>query len=188
MMRLPDPWILDGLGILLLAVGSAGLVALFITSSFGPAAKRAVGVACAVLAIGGGLFMAWAAVLRDADRTLDPAQQADLARAVSRFPDVRFEVFTVQADEETMALAEKLVEAIRAGTGAAPPLGVAPELSKKGVQKGVVLVLRDKDAELGRAVSATIGRALMAARVAAITDDAPELDGRTVRVVVGQKP
>ena len=38
-------------------------------------------------------------------------------------------------------------------------------------QKGVVIVLRDNEAELGRAVAHTIGRALMAARVACITDD-----------------
>ena len=43
-------------------------------------------------------------------------------------------------------------------------------------------------AKLGRAVAARIGRAFMAARVASITDDESTLDGRTVRIVVGEKP
>jgi len=179
-----DPWILDGLAILLIAVGAAGLVALFISQPLGPVMKRSVGVACVAIAIGGALLMVLAASLRDADRDLDPAQQANLAKAMSRFSDVRFEVFTANADNETRALASKVVEAVTTGTGAAPTLGETPPSQ----QKGVVMVLRDRKAELGRAVSATIGRAFMAARIAAITDDEPGLDDRTVRIVLGQKP
>jgi hypothetical protein len=178
------PWILDGLGTLLLAVGAAGLVALFIATPFRPNLKRAVGIICAALAIGGGLLMLRAAILRDADRDLDPVQQADLARALSRFPNVRFEVFTAFGDNETRSLAAKVVEAVRTGTGTTPPLGETPPLP----QKGVVLVLRDRETDLGRAVAATIGRAFMAARVASITDDEDSLDDRTVRIVVGEKP
>ena len=55
-------------------------------------------------------------------------------------------------------------------------------------QKGVVIVLRDSEADRARAIAATISRALMAARVACITDDEPAMDDRTVRIVVGEKP
>lgn len=177
-----DPWILDGLGILLMAVGSAGLVAAFISRPL--AARRAVGAACAAVAVGGVLLMVRAEALRNADRDLDPAQQAALARAIGRFPDVRFEVFTADADAETRSLAAKVVDAVKTATGAAPPTGETPPLP----QKGVVLVLRDRETEFGRAIAATIGRAFMAARVASITDDGPGFDDRTVRIVVGQKP
>lgn len=177
-----DPWILDGLGILMMAVGSAGLVALFVSRP--PAMKWAVGATCAMMAVGGVLLMVRAEALRDADRDLDPAQQAALAKAIGRFPDIRFEVFTADADAETRSLAAKVVAAVKTATGAVPPLGETPPLP----QKGVVLVLRDREADLGRAIAATIGRAFMAARVASITDDAPDLDDRTVRIVVGRKP
>jgi len=55
-------------------------------------------------------------------------------------------------------------------------------------QKGVVIVLRDIEADRARTVADTISRALMAARVACITDDEPAMDDRTIRIVVGQKP
>jgi hypothetical protein len=179
-----DPWILDSLGIALTAVGGAGLIALFISQPLGPVMKRAVGVTCAVMAVGGVLLMARAGSLRDSDRDLDPAQQAELAKALSRFPNVRFEVFMGHTGEETRSLTAKVVDAVKTGTGAAPMLGdVLPSQ-----QKGVVLVLRDRETDLGRAVAVTIGRVLMAARVAAITDDEPGLDDRTVRIIVGEKP
>ncbi len=179
-----DPWILDSLATLLMAVGGSGLIAVFISQSFGPATKRSVAVICAAMAIGGGLLMVRAASLRDADRDLDPVQQANLAKAVSQFPNARFEVLTANADNETRALASKVVDAVKTGTGAMPVLGETPP----STQKGVVMVLHDKEADLARAVSATIGRAFMAARVASITDDEPTLDDRTVRIVVGPKP
>ena len=179
-----DPWILDGLGILLMAAGSAGLVALFISSPMRPAMKRSVGVICAALAIGGVLLMVRAGGLRDADRDLDPAQQANLAKAIGQFPNVRFEVFTAYGDNETRSLAAKVAAAVKAATGATPTLGETPPRP----QKGVVLVMRDRETDFGRAVAATIGRAFMAARVASITDDAPEFDDRTVRIIVGEKP
>jgi hypothetical protein len=184
MTLLSDPWILDGLGILLLVVGSAGLVAVFISTPLRAAMKRSVGVICAAMAIGGVLLMVRAEALREADRDLDPAQLARLARAMSRFPDTRFEVFTAHTNNETRSLASKVVEAVKAGTGATPMLGQTPP----SPQKGVVLVLRDRETDLGRAVAATIGRAFMAARVASITDDEPTLDDRTVRIIVGEKP
>ena len=192
-MTLFHPWILEGLGILLLAVGAAGLVALFISQPLSAAMKRAVGVVCAAMALGGGLLMARADALRDLDRDLSPAEQANLARAVSQFPNARFEVFTADQENEARALAAKVAEAVKTGSGAEPARADVPPLSQKGVvpplpQKGVVIVLRDTTSERGRAVGDAIGRALMAARVACITDDAPELDDRTVRIVIGPKP
>jgi hypothetical protein len=103
---------------------------------------------------------------------------------VGRFPDSKFEVLTAYTDDETRSLASKVADAVKMGTGAAPTLGQIPPLP----QKGVVLILRDRETDLGRAVAATIGRAFMAARVASITDDEPMLDARTVRIVVGEKP
>jgi len=179
-----DPWILDGLGIVLAAVGSAGLVALFISTPLRPLLKRAVGVICATMAIGGVLLMVRAESVREADRDLDPAQLANLAKAMGQFPNIRFEVFTAYTDDETRSLASKVAEAVKAGTGATPALGEVPPRP----QKGVVLVMRDREADLGRAVAATIGRAFMAARVASITDDEPALADRTVRIIVGEKP
>lgn len=187
-----DPWILDSLGILLTAVGSAGLVALFIASPLRPVMKRAVAVICPAMAIGGVLLMVRAEALRNADRDLDPAQQATLAKAIGQFPNVRFEVLTAHDDNETQTLAAKVVDAVKAGSGAAPAVGKAPPPSPSSTLplpfKGVVLVMHDREADLGRSVAATIGRALMAARVAVITDDDANLDNRTVRIVVAEKP
>ena len=192
-MTLFHPWILEGLGILLLAVGAAGLVSLFISQPLGRVLKRTVAVVCAVMAIAGGLLMARADALRDTDRDLSPAEQANLARAVGQLPKFRFEVFTAYPDSETRSLAAKVADAVKTGTGTAPALADIPPLMQKGVvpptqQKGVVIVLRDTEAERGRAVATTIGRALMAARVACITDDDPSIDDRTVRIVIGEKP
>ena len=192
-MTLFHPWILEGLGILLLAVGAAGLVALFISQPLGRTLKRVVGAVCAVMAVAGVLLMTRADALRDADRDLSPAEQANLARAVSQVPNARFEVFTAHTDSETRALAAKVAEAVKAGTGRAPAVADIAPLKQKGVvpplpQKGVVIVLRDSEADHARAIAATISRALMAARVACITDDEPAMDDRTVRIVVGEKP
>ena len=102
-------------------------------------------------------------------------------------------MFTAYTDSETRSLAAKVADAVKTATGTAPALADIPPLMQKGVvpptpQKGVVIVLRDNEAEPGRAVATTIGRALMAARVACITDDDPSIDDRTVRIVVGEKP
>ena len=192
-MTLFHPWILEGLGILLVAVGVAGLVALFISRPLGPTLKRVVGGACAVMVLAGVLLMTRADALRDADRDLSPAEQANLAAAVRRLPNARFEVFTAHPDAETRALVSKVVEAVKAGSGANPAVADIPPLQQKGVvpplpQKGVVVVLRDTEDDRARAVAATITRALMAARVACITDEEPAMDDRTVRIVVGEKP
>lgn len=185
-----DPSILDSLGILLMAVGGAGLVALFVSQPLRPLMKRLVAVLFPVMAVAGVLLTMRAATLRDSDRDLTPAQLADLAKAVSQFPNIKFEVYTANADSETQALASKVVEAVKAGTGSAPPIGTSPPPSSSAPWpfKGVVLVMKNRDAELGRAVATKIGRVLMAARVAVITDDEASLDDRTVRIIVAEKP
>lgn len=192
-MTLFHPWILEGLGLFLLAVAAAGLVALVISQPLGRTLKRVVGGVCAVMALAGVLLMTRADALRDADRDLSPAEQANLAAAVSRIPNARFEVFTAHPDPETRALVAKVVEAVKAGTGSPPAVADIPPLHQKGVvpplpQKGVVIVLRDTEADGARTVADTIGRALMAARIACITDEEPTLGDRTVRIVVGEKP
>ena len=193
LMTLFHPWILEGLGILLVAVGAAGGIALVISRPLGRTLKRAVGLICAVMVLAGVLLMTRADALRDADRDLSPAEQANLAAAVRRLPTARFAGYTAHPDSETRALAAKVVEAVKAGSGTNPAVADIAPLRQKGVvpplpQKGVVVVLRDAEGDRPRAVAATITRALMAARVACITDDEPTLDDRTVRIVVGEKP
>ena len=174
-----------------MAVGSAGLVALLISQPL--AMKRAVGAICAAMALGGVLLLVKAQALREADRDLDPAQQAHLATALSRFPNTSFQVFTADTGNETRSLASKVAEAVKTGTGNPPAVAEVSPVMKKGVfppvvQPGVIIVLHDRESEFGRAVANTIGRALMAARVACFTVDDREMDGRTVRIVVGAKP
>lgn len=192
-MTLFHPWILDGLGILLLSVGGAGLAALFISRPRSPAMKRAMGGICAVMAVGGALLMMRAEALRDADRDLTPRELTNLAEAMSRFPNARFEVFATDTGNETRSLAAKVADAVKTATGTAAAVADIPPMMQKDVvppvlQTGVVILLQDREGDLGRAVASTIGRALMAARVACITDDWPELDDRTVRIIVGPKP
>jgi hypothetical protein len=191
MTPLLHPWILDSLGALLVAVGGAGLIALFISRPL--AMKRTVGAICAVMVVAGGLLMMRAEALRDSDRDLTPSELANLATAMSRFPNTRFEVFTSDTGDETRSLASKMADAVKTGTGTAPATADVPPMTVRDVvppvvQTGVVILLQDREGNLGRAVANTIGRALMAARVACITDDAPEMDGRTVRIIVGPKP
>lgn len=178
------PWILDGVGTVLLAVGASGLVALFMSDPMRTGMRRTVGAICVTMALGGGLLMVRAEALRDADRDLSESELAGLAKAVSQFPDLKFQVLTTNTDIESRSLALKVAAAIKAGTGVAPVVGEAPP----STQKGVVIVIRDRTADLGHAVSTVIGRELMKARVASMADDEPGLDSHTVRILVGAKP
>ena len=121
--------------------------------------------------------------LRNADRDLTPAQQAALSQAISQFPTVKFEVFTSRANREAHALALKIVDAVKAGSGRCRHFDEA----MRPRPLGVVLVL-GKDADPDHTVVDTVGRLLMAARVAVISDKADDLADRTVRIVVGGKP
>lgn len=179
-----DPSYLKDFSLLLLMLGGIGLLSLF----FFPAERRLARGALAALFIGlaiAGVALPWRAeALRAADRDLDPAQLAVLSRAIGRFPGTTFEVFTSRADPEAHALALKIVEAVKAGSGTAPAFEegwVAP-------QKGVVLVVGARDPERGDVYVDTIGRPLMAARVAVLGEVRPDFADHTVRILVGGKP
>lgn len=132
----------------------------------------------------GGVALTWRAErLRNADRDLTPAQQATLSKALSQFPAVKFEVLTSRGDKEAHSLALKIVNAVKTGSGAMPLFDekiLSPPV-------GVVLVL-GKEADPDHAVADTVGRLLMAAHIAVISDRTVELDEHTVRIVVGEKP
>jgi hypothetical protein len=140
-----------------------------------------VGLSTALVAGGAGL--AWQADrLRAADRELSAVQQAELGRAIAGFPKIKFIVLTQGTDKEASALARKVVDAATAA-------GATPEFDDNLLvpPKGLILGIRDKDAPAARATD-SIGRAVMADRIAVASDLVPELDGNTMRIVVGKKP
>jgi hypothetical protein len=184
MMLFSDTSLIDGLGRLLLVLGLVGQVSLFFFPAGRRILERSLGVLFTVLAIGG-VALTWRAeTLREADRDLTPAQQATLSKAISQFPTLKFEVLTLRGDREANALALKIVDAIKAGSGAMPRF----DDTTLARPNGVVLIFRDKDSDAGRAVSDRVGRALAAARIAVISDHIDDLDDHTVRIVVGGKP
>jgi hypothetical protein len=179
-----DPSLLNGLGEALVILGLAGQVSLFFFPEGRRILERSLGVLFTLVVIGGVVLTWRAEKLQDADRDLTPAQQATLSKAISQFPTVKYEVVASRADKEAHALALKIADAVKAGSGAVPPFHetiIAPPM-------GVVLVMRAKDTDLGRHFVDTVGRVLMAARIAVISDHAPDLDDNTVRIVVGGKP
>jgi hypothetical protein len=183
MMLFSDPSFLSSVGQLLVVLGLVGQVSLF----FFPAARRllerSLGVIFTVVAIGG-VGLTWRAQdVRDADRNLTPVQQAALSKAIGQFPSVKFEVFAAGDDKEARALALKIIEAVKAGTGAAPPID-----DLRSPPLGVVLIVRAKETEFARQFADRVGRVLMEARIAVMRDKAEELDDQTVRIVVGGKP
>ena len=93
-------------------------------------------------------------------------------------------MLTSRADPEAHALALKIADAVKAGSGAMPSFSDA----LPSPPPGVVLVLRARDADPGRAFVDTVGRVLMAARIAVISDKAIDVGDNTVRIVVGGKP
>jgi hypothetical protein len=183
MTLVSDPSFLSSLGQVLVVLGLVGQVSLFFFPEGRRILERSLGVMFTV-AVVGGVGLAWRAEdLRAADRNLTPLQQAALGNAISQFPTVKFEVLAAGDDKEARALALKIIDAVKAGSGAAPPLD---ELRSPPL--GVVLVMRAKDAELGRQFADRVGRVLMEARIAVMRDKAEELDEKTVRIVVGGKP
>lgn len=163
-------------------LGVVGWVCLFLSRldrRFGP---RALAVLSTVLLVGGAAVAWQADRLNRADRDLGAAQQAALARAIAAFPNLKFVVMTQGPDKEASQLARKVVEAVKAG-------GAMPEFDDnlQSAPKGVILGIRDKDAPAARATD-SIGRAVMADRIAVASDLVPELDGNTMRIVVGKKP
>ena len=183
MTLVSDPSFLSSVGQLLVVLGLVGQVSLF----FFPAARRllerSLGVIFTVVALGG-VGLTWRAQdLRDADRKLTPVQQGALTAAISQFPAVKYEVFAAGDDREARALALKIIEAVKAGGGAAAPLD---ELQSPPL--GVVLVMRDKETEFAHRFADRVGRVLMEARIAVMRDKEERLDEQTVRIVVGGKP
>lgn len=166
----------------MIVLGLVGAVSLFFFPEGRRILERSLGVLFTLVVIGG-VALTWRAErLRNADRDLTPAQQATLSKALSQFPAVKFEVLTSRGDKEAHSLGLKIVDAVKAGSGATP---LFDEIISPPV--GVVLVL-GKEADPDHAVVDTVGRLLMAAHIAVISDRTVELDEHTVRIVVGEKP
>jgi hypothetical protein len=183
MIVFSEPSLLNDLGLGLIVLGLVGAVSLFFFPEGRRILERSLGVLFTLVVIGG-VALTWRAeTLRDSDRDLTPAQQAALSQAISRFPTVKFEVFTSRANREAHALALKMVDAVKAGSGSMPRFDEQMPL----LPAGLVLVL-GKGADPDHTVVDTIGRQLMAARVAVISDRAIELDEHIIRIVVGEKP
>lgn len=121
--------------------------------------------------------------MRQADRNLSPDRQADLSRTIGHFPTVRLEVHAVRADKQAHSLALKVADAVTAAKGTSPVEGTL-----LSAPKGVVLVMRNDETDLARTIRNKVGRVLMAARIAAMSGDAPELDDNVVLIVIGPKP
>ncbi len=162
-------------------LGVVGWACLFLCRIERRSGKQALAVLSTALLVGGAGVGWQADKMRRADRELSPTQQAALGRAIAGFPNIKFIVMTQSDDKEASALARKIVEAVKAG-GMAPDFDVIP-LAPKGLTLGI----RDKQAAAARATD-SIGRAVMADRIAVASDLVPELDGNTMRIVVGPKP
>ena len=163
-------------------VGVVGWACVFLCRIERRSQLRALGVLSTVLLVGG-LALGWQAErLRAADRELSATQHAELVRAIAGFPDIKFVVMTEGNDKEASALARRVVDAAKAA-------GASPEFDDRlvALPKGLILGIRDKAAPAARATDA-IGRAVMADRIAVASDLVPELDGNTMRIVVGKKP
>ena len=179
-----DLSLLNGLGEALVVLGLVGAVSLFFFPMDRRMQERSLGVLFTLMAAGG-VGLAWRADrLGNADRDLTPEQHVRLSKAISQFPTAKFEVLTSRGDREAHSLALKIVDAVKAGTGAMP----AFEDEKLSLPIGVVLVFAAKDADFRHNVADTVGRRLMEARIAVISNIAPELREQTVRIVVGGKP
>jgi hypothetical protein len=183
MILFSEPSLLNDLGQGLIVLGLVGAVSLFFFPEGRRILERSLGVLFTLVVIGG-VALTWRAErLRNADRDLTPAQQATLSKALSQFPAVKFEVLTSRGDKEAHSLALKIVDAVKAGSGAMPLFD--EKILSPAV--GVVLVL-GKEADPDHAVADTVGRLLMAAHIAVISDRTVELDEHTVRIVVAEKP
>jgi hypothetical protein len=183
MILFSEPSLLNDLGRGLIVLGLVGAVSLFFFPEGRRVLERSLGVLFTLVVIGG-VGLTWRAEkLRNADRDLTPAQQAALGQAIGQFPAVKFEVFTSRGDREAYALAQKMVDAVKAGSGAMPAFDEWMPV----LPVGVVLVL-GKETDPDHTMVDTVGRLLMAARIAVISDRTIELDRHTVRIVVGEKP
>ena len=184
MIFFSEPGVLNDIGKGLVLLGLVGQVSLFFFPRDRRILERSLGVLFTLVVVGGAALTWRAETLRVADRDLSPAQQAALSKAISRFPTVRFEVFTSRANREAHALALKIVDAVKAGSGEMPLFD--EKLLTPIV--GVVLVFDAKSGDLEHDVLDTVGRVFMEARIAVVGDHTIELAKHTVRIVVGSKP
>lgn len=168
----------------LIVVGLVGAASLFFFPKDRRILERSLGVLFTLMATGGVGVMWKVDKLIAADRDLTPMQQAALSEAIGQFPTLKFEVFTSRGDREANALALKILDAVKAGGGTMPHF----DDQMLSLPWGVVLILDDKDADFHHNVVDTVGRPLMAARIAVMGDRAIDLSEHTVRIVVGGKP
>ena len=96
---------------------------------------------------------------------------------------MRIEILVEPDDKEAKALALEIAAAAQAARGTAPPLTEHPVPAVRGVVLGV----RTREEPVGGFLKA-VGRTLMAARVATISDIVLDLPADEVRIVVGRKP
>jgi hypothetical protein len=178
-----SPSFLETMAWLLAIVGGVGLASLRLF----PLGRRTVARTLAVLfvvSVAGSGALAWGAQkARAVERDITPAQQAALTAAFARFPDMRIEILVEPDDKEAKALALEIAAAVQAARGAAPRLTEHPVSAVKGVVIGV----RTREEPVAGFLKA-VGRTLMAARVATISDIVPDLPDGEVRLVVGRKP
>lgn len=180
---LSNPSILDVMATLSFVLGLVGQVSLFAFPRDRRVLERGLAVLFTVM-VGGGVGLAWRAEqLREADRDLTTVQFDGLSSAFAAHRGLKFEVLWSQGDGEAQALARRISAAVKAGTGQAP---VSEQAVPTGL-RGVFLGIRDRTVGAGPAVD-PIGRALMAARIATISDSVADLPPDTMQIIVGRKP
>lgn len=180
---LSNPTILDVAAVIGLVLGLVGQVSLFAFPRDRRVLERVLAVLFTVM-VGGAVGLAWRAEqLRDADRDLSGAQFAAVVRAFASHPGDSYEFQYLEGDREAQALARRLAEVVKAATGrtSADARPVPTKLL------GVLMVVGDHGVGVGQSVE-PIGLALMAARIAAISENAPDLPPGTMRILVGRKP
>jgi hypothetical protein len=183
MIFFSEPSLLNDLGGGLIILGLVGAVSLFFFPDGRRILERSLGVLFTLLVIGGAALTWRAEKLRTADRNLTPAQQATLGQAIGEFPNIKFQVFTSSGDREAHSLALKIVEAVKAGSGTMPLV----DDMMRSPPPGVILIL-NRRRDFAYNFVDRVGRQLMAARIAVISDQATDLDDNTVRIVVGGRP
>ena len=127
----------------LVVVGLVGVGSLFFFPKDRRILERSLGVLFTLVAAGGVGVMWKVEKLIAADRDLTPVQQATLSEAIGQFPTLKFEVFTSRGDREAHALALKILDVVKAGSGAMPHF----DDQMLSLPCGVVLILDDKDAD-----------------------------------------
>src|SRR5215831_12279566 len=120
-------------GEFLAIVGLVGVASLFISRSDRRIQVWSLGLLFALMAVSGSALIWRTDELGKADRDLLPEQQVELGHAISQFPGTKFEVYTTRSNREAHALALKIADAVRTGSGTMPyffddafslPLGV----------------------------------------------------------------